>query len=114
LGSVHFKDREFTCNCCGKGKVDPLLIAKLEVLRSLLGDKPIIITSGYRCEKHNRKVGGASGSQHLKGKAADIVVRGLKPYQVYYYADKVFANGGVGIYKKHIHVDTANRRRWEG
>jgi len=112
----HFKLKEFTCRHCGKGeeKIDPVLVAKLEVLRSLLADKPIIVTSGYRCESHNQTVGGAVDSQHLKGKAADIVVKGLKPYQVYYYADKVFANSGVGFYKTHIHVDTANKRRWEG
>ena len=34
--------------------------------------KPIIVTSGYRCEKLNRAVGGAASSQHVKGEAADI------------------------------------------
>lgn len=34
--------------------------------------KPIIVTSGYRCEKLNKAVGGAASSQHVKGEAADI------------------------------------------
>ena len=34
--------------------------------------KPIIVTSGSRCEKLNKAVGGAASSQHVKGEAADI------------------------------------------
>lgn len=43
----------------------------LDPLREAYG-KPIIVTSGYRCEKLNRAVGGAANSQHVKGEAADI------------------------------------------
>lgn len=32
----------------------------------------MIVTSGYRCEKLNKAVGGAKGSQHRLGQAADI------------------------------------------
>lgn len=34
--------------------------------------KPIIVTSGYRCEALNKAVGGSKTSQHLSGQAADI------------------------------------------
>ena len=43
----------------------------LDPLRKAYG-KPIIVTSGYRCEKLNKAVGGAASSQHVKGQAADI------------------------------------------
>lgn len=43
----------------------------LEPLRVAYG-KPITITSGYRCEKLNKAVGGVSTSAHLRGYAADI------------------------------------------
>jgi uncharacterized protein YcbK (DUF882 family) len=43
----------------------------LDPLREAYG-KPIIVTSGYRCERLNRAVGGAASSQHVKGEAADI------------------------------------------
>ena len=43
----------------------------LEPLRSFVG-KPIIISSGYRCNPLNVKVGGAYASQHTLGEAADI------------------------------------------
>lgn len=33
---------------------------------------PLYITSGYRCDELNKKVGGKSNSQHKKGCAADI------------------------------------------
>jgi hypothetical protein len=47
----------------------------LDPLRELWG-APIIVTSGYRCARLNRLVGGAAGSQHMKGQAADIDIQG--------------------------------------
>lgn len=43
----------------------------LDPLREAWG-APIIVTSGYRCERLNKAVGGATNSQHRKGEAADI------------------------------------------
>jgi len=43
---------------------------------------PFVITSGYRPQKLNRIIGGATTSQHTVGEAADIVVPGLSPYEV--------------------------------
>ena len=43
----------------------------LEPLRSFVGG-PIVISSGYRCNALNVKVGGAYASQHTLGEAADI------------------------------------------
>ena len=56
----------------------------LEPLREYLG-KPIIITSGYRGEILNRKVGGAKTSQHLYGQAVDIQIAGMNPLQLFLY-----------------------------
>ncbi len=56
----------------------------LEMLRSEWnkrygeGDDPIIINSGYRSEAVNKAVGGAKGSNHLTGCAADIRVAGME------------------------------------
>ena len=44
----------------------------LEPLREHFGE-PVIISSGYRCNQLNVKVGGAYASQHTLGEAADIV-----------------------------------------
>lgn len=54
----------------------------LEQIRTLVG-KPVIITSGYRCEELNRKVGGSPTSQHRYGQAADIRVKGISPKTLY-------------------------------
>ncbi|MEU3961126.1 D-Ala-D-Ala carboxypeptidase family metallohydrolase [Streptomyces buecherae] len=46
---------------------------KLEAMRHALGDVPIQISSGFRSHACNDAVGGASGSRHLYGDAADLV-----------------------------------------
>ena len=43
----------------------------LDPLRLAWG-RPIKVSSGYRCPKLNKAVGGASQSQHIYGQAADI------------------------------------------
>ena len=40
-------------------------------------DAPVIITSGVRCQTHNRNVGGVEGSWHRMGSAMDLAVRGV-------------------------------------
>lgn len=70
--SAHFAFREFKSKGNGDIKVNRKLITGLEKLRSAMGNKPMRIISGYRDPAHNKRVGGASGSQHLTGNAADI------------------------------------------
>lgn len=78
----YFKKSEFKCQCGGKycngypADISPKLIDILEKLRTYFG-KPITITSGLRCSKHNAEVGGVSNSQHMYGKAADIYIAGV-------------------------------------
>ncbi len=46
---------------------------KLELVRELLGNKPLIISSGYRSPEVNKAVGStAKRSQHLTGEAVDF------------------------------------------
>lgn len=56
---------------CAKKNVAALVDTVLDPLREAWG-KPIRVTSGYRCEELNRRVGGVSTSQHTTGCAADI------------------------------------------
>lgn len=44
----------------------------LQPIRNKYG-KPITVTSGFRCEKLNKAVGGVPTSQHRFGEAADII-----------------------------------------
>ena len=82
--SEHFTLAEFersaTAQACGiNNSVPPQYVPVLqqlckevlEPLRSYIG-KPIIISSGYRCNQLNVKVGGAYASQHTLGEAANI------------------------------------------
>lgn len=72
-------------------------------------DKPIIITSGWRSRRVNRQVGGATRSQHLTGKAADIVVVGVSPKEVQKALNSVW-EGGLGYGRTFTHLDT---RPWK-
>ena len=68
----HFNRREFACKCgCGFNDVDPKLAALCETIRRAAGCA-VMVNSGCRCDAHNKRVGGASGSQHRLGKAADL------------------------------------------
>ena len=53
----------------------------LEEVRKVVG-MPLHINSAYRSSEANKKVGGKSTSQHCKGAAADIKVKGMTPDQV--------------------------------
>lgn len=76
----------------------------LELLRGLLGHRPIVITSGYRTPEFNKLIGGTLHSYHLLGQAADIVVPGVTHKAVSYGAKNYFK--GVILYPAHVHVDT--------
>jgi uncharacterized protein YcbK (DUF882 family) len=78
--SSHFSRREFACRCgCGEFIICEELIELLEEIRRRYGD-PIVITSGYRCQKHNEAVGGSESSYHRIGQAADIAPTNI-PYE---------------------------------
>ena len=78
----HFSEKEFWCRCCGElpedvaRNVRALVKEVLDPLREKYG-KPIRVNSGYRCKHHNLEVGGAVGSQHMKGEAADVAPAAL-------------------------------------
>jgi len=113
----HFLCEEFACPCCGTCLMDRDFMIALNQLRLIAG-RPIKINSGYRCAKHNKAVGGASHSQHLVGRAADIVIAGLTLNEMVELAERidVFCNGGIGVYPQagFIHVDSRGyRARWK-
>ena len=71
---THFLPSEFRCKCgCGAGmeRMDSGFLMKLEEARELAGI-PFVLSSAYRCPRHNRKVGGVEDSAHVRGYAADI------------------------------------------
>lgn len=108
--SEHFKVREFACND-GSDTVliDDDLVTRLERIRGVFGSG-ITITSGYRTPSYNAAVGGATSSQHVKGTAADIQLRGVPPLAVANYVEETFTTGGIGVYRTFTHVDVRSRR----
>lgn len=104
--SPHFRRAEFACKCgCGFDTADVDTLAVLDAVRAHFG-KPVIITSGCRCAEHNRRVGGAPGSQHVLGRAADIRVVGVEPDAVYDWLAVNFPAASLGRYSTFTHVDT--------
>lgn len=51
--------------------------ALLEQVRILVGNRPVVVTSGYRSRPVNRAVGSLDTSVHTQGLAADIHVPGM-------------------------------------
>jgi len=68
----NFNVAEFTCKCgkCGTPKMDAVFVAMLDNARDHAG-VPFVITSGYRCQEHN-KAEGSTAQNHPSGKAVDI------------------------------------------
>jgi uncharacterized protein YcbK (DUF882 family) len=112
--SKNFLLSEFQCPCCKRVIVDFRLVDLLEILRKRIGGKPVIITSGYRCEEYNNKVGGVPGSYHLLGMAADVRVPGIAPEDLLKHASEV-GFLGLGLYDTFCHLDIRyNYTRWKG
>lgn len=86
----YFGRGEFVCNCGGKYcngfPYEPalLLVKTADKVRGHFG-REAIISSGVRCENHNKNVGGVADSRHLTGKAMDFRVSGQTAAQVLEY-----------------------------
>ena len=105
----YFKDSEFNCPCCGKNIMKNGIKQIADEIREHFG-KPAIITSGTRCSKHNKEVGGVSNSYHMTGNAIDIYVQGVSGQELLSYC-KTFVNNGRARYTYYItgqacHIDT--------
>ena len=74
LLSKHFTVQDFKCKCGGKHDIliDTDLVDLLEKLFTKLNANSVHITSGYRCKKHDIKVGGSGKGSHTEGKAGDV------------------------------------------
>ena len=119
----NFSKSEFECSC---GCEMPLEVFhniqkvanQLQILRDATG-KSITVNSAYRCVKHNKAIGGVDSSQHILGKASDIVVKGVEPSITFDLID-LFINdcemlqGGLGNYNSFTHYDIRKiKARWD-
>ena len=93
------------------------LASYLQILRDHLG-KSIKINSGYRSPAHNKKSNGKPKSIHLLGLAADIVVSGMTPKEVFKEVEKLqdegkLPQGGLSAYPTFLHIDFRGKKaRW--
>ena len=112
----HFKVKEFVCaDGTERTLISPDLAVVLHDIRTHF-NAPVIITSGFRSEPYNKKVGGAEKSTHMDGRAADIVVKGVSPGKVAQYAERLMPEyGGIGEYRTFVHIDVRREKsRWKG
>jgi len=112
----YFSLYEFECPCCKRVMLSPDLFTRLNHLRMVI-NRPIYINSGYRCPEENHKVGGAPGSYHLLGMAADIHVKDYLLSDLLTFAQEMGFNG-IGYYKEkgflHLDMRPGSKRFWKG
>ena len=115
LGLKNFSRKELECPCCKVLGIQEEAGRKLETLRENLGF-PLKISSGFRCEKHNRALGGARESRHLLGLAFDIGTSRMTAKEKFLLLQEgttIFQ--GVGVYNKHVHLDIREEKAlWTG
>lgn len=112
----YFSTGELSCRCtndsCQQQKISIDLIERLVEVRQSVDD-PIIITSGFRCAKHqqalrNQGLETAKGiSTHELGNAVDIKCKNKSIDELLDAVKDNFTSYGVS--KRFIHVDTRNK-----
>lgn len=99
------KLKDFDCKCknplCFFTIIQTSTIDSLASLKEEFGE--VFVTSAYRCQSHNERVGGVALSNHTLGDAIDIVPANKDIDTLYEVAKKHFKY--VEKYKKFIHCD---------
>ena len=100
-----------------EGPLPPLLVDVLSVLQERWSyTKPLVVGSGFRTLRTNASLEGAApASFHLRGSAADISVRGVRPEELglaVWLLSQRFGFMGVVLYRGFVHVDIGPRRAW--
>mgnify|MGYP001563404707 CR=1 FL=1 len=103
-----FKDAEFACKCCGKGRITDALREKLEASRVIAGI-PFVVNSGFRCADNQNDLiaRGLSEptSSHPKGLAVDVkAIDSDARFRIVDAAPKAGITR-IGIAKDFIHLD---------
>lgn len=108
-----FSPQEMACRGTGRLLIVPEAMDKLQALRSKL-NAPMIVNSAYRSPEHNRRVGGAKASKHMKGLAFDVRMDNHDP-ATYIAAALSVGFKGIATYPKQnfVHIDV-RATRWTG
>tara|TARA_R110001599_G_scaffold291913_1_gene495539 strand:- start:234 stop:605 length:372 start_codon:yes stop_codon:yes gene_type:complete len=108
--SKYFSKAELQCKCgCEQAPMDPQFLMMLDELRSKL-NKPLRVSSGFRCPSHNSKVSGTGETgPHTTGKAIDLAVDRSFAYETL-RASMAMGFTGIGVKQKgggrFLHLDT--------
>lgn len=79
-----------------------LVVEALNDIQKRFG-KPVVVTSGYRCEALNAAVGGVPNSQHMLGEAVDFYMPEVPLLSVFSYVlDNVEFDQVIMYRRKHI------------
>ena len=97
-----------------KNEVVPRLANLEERIQNIIPGYKLNIMSGYRDFAYNKGVGGAKGSKHMEGIAADILIPKGMSQQVFIELAKQAGFTGIGTYGTFTHVDLGPERHWNG
>ena len=84
LAELTHTDHRTLDNTPNEGEIENLrrLAVLLELVKTQLGGRPVLINSAYRSAAVNAAVGSSDKSQHRLGCAADIRVPGMTPDEI--------------------------------
>jgi|TARA_R100000084_G_C4648437_1_gene148162 uncharacterized protein YcbK (DUF882 family) len=122
----NFSEAELNCNSgahCPYPDRLRHLAWTLQTIRNHFG-KPIRVNSGYRDPDYNKRIGGATRSQHVEARAADLTPSVFSEHELdrlksvinELVASGKIPNGGIGSYNTFVHYDMrpSGPARWEG
>lgn len=102
--SEHFTESELCCKCCGANKMKRRMLSHAEDVRKHFGGKPMIVSSAFRCAKHNKEVGGVSNSLHLDGCAMDVYIQGVPSSEIVAYSKACGSPDAYSINSNYAHI----------
>lgn len=105
-----FNLQEFVSPDTQEVKIDSRLVTIVQLIRYRMGCE-VIVTSGYRTEEYNRKIGGALHSLHMEGLAADLSPKNHDLVRLFKIAAEFEEIRGLGIYERHVHIDLRETER---
>lgn len=75
MSKNYFSQKELACQHCGEYFFDEDFLSVLNEIRTVY-NRPMVVSSGYRCPDHPIEQAKDNPGAHAKGKAVDIKVAG--------------------------------------
>lgn len=112
---------EFRCKCgCDRVHIASGLVFLLDLMRAQM-NSPLVITSGFRCQEHNKTVSKAINSRHTRGLAADVACPKTHTFTMFINAATPFFKWPGCEWLKypdrgfmHLAIPGGNEKYWDG